>query len=309
MAIKLLRYPFKKIRDSDDYLQIDVVEYKAPGTDRQPGSLALNTSDQTYANLGDNKLQFLLSVILPIPDNISDSNSAKWGAGEVGPLSAAIADVAVGGMQEGFPGAASRTTDILKLLKESLNTGIGQAAIQAKIANIAVRVLQPNGAPDLLSRAGGIQFNQNIELLFSGVSLREPFVFTFDMAPRSEREAREIKDIIRSFKKYSAVSKGNDTGGAAGLFLKAPQVFRVRYMSGGKKHPFLNKFKICALQQITTNYTASGTYATYPDATPVNMNMTLVFQELTPIYYEDYLTQNEPEGIPKGSDDGIGVGF
>lgn len=309
MAIQLLRYPYKKILESDDYLQIDVVKYEAPGTDRQPGSLALNTSDQTYANLGDDKSKFILSVILPIPDNISDSNSAKWGAGEVGPLSAALTDVAVGGIQEGFPGAISRTTDILNLFKNSLNTGTGQAAIQAKMANLALRVALGTGAPDVLSRVGGIQFNQNIELLFSGVNLREPFVFTFDMTPRSEREAREIKEIIRSFKKYSAVSKGNDTGGAAGLFLKAPQVFRVRYMSGGKNHPFLNKFKICALQQITTNYTASGTYAIYPDATPVHMNMTLVFQELTPIYYEDYLTQNEPEGIPKGSDDGIGVGF
>jgi hypothetical protein len=68
-------------------------------------------------------------------------------------------------------------------------------------------------------------------------------------------------------------------------------VFRLKYMSGGQPHPYLNTFKICALTGTTVNYTASGTYATYSDATPVHMNMTLQFQELTPIYHEDYVDQ------------------
>ena len=82
-----------------------------------------------------------------------------------------------------------------------------------------------------------------------------------------------------------------ETGAAAGLFLKSPSVFRLKYMSGGQPHPYLNTFKICALTGTTVNYTASGTYATYSDATPVHMNMTLQFQELTPIYHEDYVDQ------------------
>ena len=60
-------------------------------------------------------------------------------------------------------------------------------------------------------------------------------------------------------------------------------------MSGGKPHPYLNVFKICALTGMTVNYTGSGTYATYSDATPVHMQMGLIFQELTPIYREDYV--------------------
>lgn len=311
MAIKLLRYPYKKIRPADDYLQIDIIEYKAPGIELQSEtSFAFNTSDQTYANLGgsENKLKFILSVVLPIPDNISDSNSAKWGTGEVGPLSASIADIAKNGMEGGIPKGISSFIQKLGNLKNALETGSGQIALQSTVANLGLRSVFTDNAPDLLSRAGGITFNQNVELLFSGVSLREPFTFSFEMTPRSEKESAEIKEIIRSFKKYSAVSKGNDTGGAAGLFLKAPQVFRIRYMSGGKPHPFLNKFKVCALLQLSTVYTNSGTYATYPDATPVNMSLNLTFQELTPIYYEDYLTPNEPDG-QRGSDDGIGVGY
>ena len=111
------------------------------------------------------------------------------------------------------------------------------------------------------------------------------------MVPRSESESSQIKEIIRLFKSQMAGKKGLETGAAAGLFLKSPSVFRLKYMSGGQPHPYLNTFKICALTGTTVNYTASGTYATYSDATPVHMNMTLQFQELTPIYHEDYVDQ------------------
>jgi len=46
------------------------------------------------------------------------------------------------------------------------------------------------------------------------------------------------------------------------------------------------------LNTMSVNYTGSGTYATYSDATPVHMVMTLTFQELTPIYREDYVESN-----------------
>jgi hypothetical protein len=48
---------------------------------------------------------------------------------------------------------------------------------------------------------------------------------------------------------------------------------------------------------MSVNYNGSAQYATYPDATPVHMQLTLQFQELSPIYAEDY----------KNSD--IGVGY
>jgi hypothetical protein len=39
---------------------------------------------------------------------------------------------------------------------------------------------------------------------------------------------------------------------------------------------------------MSVNFTPDGTYTTYGDATPVHMQMTLQFQELTPIFREDY---------------------
>ena len=77
-------------------------------------------------------------------------------------------------------------------------------------------------------------------------------------------------------------------------------------MSGGRPHPFLNQFKICALNTMSVNYTGSGTYATYSDATPVHMVMTLTFQELTPIYREDYIEAGSTTGAYKSTITGTG---
>jgi hypothetical protein len=46
---------------------------------------------------------------------------------------------------------------------------------------------------------------------------------------------------------------------------------------------------------MSVNYSGSGQYATFNDATPVHMILSLQFQELSPIYAEDY--QNVTEGV------------
>jgi hypothetical protein len=83
--------------------------------------------------------------------------------------------------------------------------------------------------------------------------------------------------------------KGPQTEKGGGLFIQAPNVFKLQYMSGRNPHPFLHLFKPCALTQMSVNYNGSGQYSTYSDATPVHMQITLQFQELSPIYQEDYV--------------------
>lgn len=305
-----LRYPLKKIEKSDDYLQIDIVKYTPPGFSQEEGSLALSSSDETYGYFQknpDSREGILETILLPIPENINDSNLADWGDSSMGPIEALASSSAVDLIKNPSLGNLTKiASKKAETIVKALETGVAQKGFQYGFAGAAINALFQDGekGQKYLERGAGITFNQNVEMLFNGVKLRPGFGFIFDMVPRSQKEKEQIQKIIRSFKKYSAVGKGADYGAAKGLFLKAPQVFRIRYMSGGKAHPFLNKFKICALTNMTVNYTGSGTYATYVDGTPVHMVLTLNFQELTPIYYEDYL--NTEEG---GSDDGIGVGY
>lgn len=287
LSSTFLRYPYKKLENTDDYLKISIMDYEPPGFAEgfiQP------TADQQYGNS-----RILSTILLPVPQNVTSPNSTSWNADTMGPLETMALGVA-GGVLEGRGFAALKTTasQAAGALTGSSTT---QKAIQAGFAQKAVDQLlgQEGGGAGVLGRTTGAVFNQNIELLFQGVSLREPFSFSYDLVPRSEIESVQIKEIIRTLKKQMSGKKGGQ-GSGQGIFIKSPSVFKLEYKSGNKNHPYLNRFKMCALTGMSVDYTGSGTYATYSDATPVHIKLNLTFNELTPIYAEDYDKDQGLEG-------------
>jgi len=299
MSVPNYRYPIKNINASDDFLKIESYEYKPPGLNLvETGSFAQRSSD----DVGYGKPTGRGTVILPMPQTIQDSNGASWGAGNMDPLQTATMGAAMGIIGAGvdvngnpITAGANAVTKLLGKLGAASQTAIGQDLSKTFFATKASEALTGGGDfNQSLSRQTGAVLNSNTELLFNGVAPPRAFSFSFDLVPRSEAESKVIKEIILFFKKESATQKGAESEGAAGLFLKSPSVFKLQYMSGGKSHPFLHQFKMCALNSMSVNYTGSGTYATYSDATPVHMQMALSFQELTPIYREDYSNPNKP---------------
>lgn len=288
-----LRYPQKSIGKNDDYLEIGVIEYVPPGIESGENNLKLQTG--TEKNSKEKPKQ---TIQLPIPSNIGDTNQVNWGDDSLNPLTAFAAGefnkvMTSAGYVGGIAGMIKNTVGTAKNV---LTQGGGQELITNQFTSALVNSLGANTSPEgLLSRATGNVLNPNLELLFSGVNLRS-FQFDFDFAPRDEKESNVVKEIIRIFKQSMAPKTGSNTEGA-GLFIKAPNVFLLKYKSGNQDHPYLNKFKPCALTNMGMNYTGSGSYATYADKTPVHMKLSLSFTELNPIYNEDY----------KPSD--IGVGY
>ena len=286
-----LRYPIKYIGNQDDYFQIQVVEYQPPGLGLT-GGFALGTTEQALS-----VKSAIDTIILPMPANIQDNNSADWTSGSMNPLQAGSANAASSAVLSGNP--LGSLADSLKKfgvkIGDAVSSGEGQKAVAAGTAVAAILAALGQGdLNQIISRATGNVFNQNVELLFNGVTLRPAYQFSFDMVPRPNEESDKIKLIIRTFKKNMTPQKGTPTTTGGGLFVKAPNVFKLQYMSGGKPHPFLHRFKPCALTQMSVNYNGSAQYATYSDATPVHMQMTLQFQELSPIYAEEY--DNTAEG-------------
>jgi hypothetical protein len=285
------RYPAKRITESDDFLQILIVEYTPPGLSTNLSNLVQKTSTQALAESG-NLTNSLFQILLPMPQGISDTNMVDWGDDSLNPISAA----AVGGAQQAIEGnPAKGITDLTSAIKNVATSGNGQNLVTNYFAAQAVNSLGANvSAEGLLSRSSGKVMNPNMELLFKGVQLRS-FNFTFNMAPRDNIEAGSVKNIIRAFKKSMAARTSSGTG--SGLFIDSPNVFQLEYRSGNGKHPFLNSFKPCALTNMAVDYTASGVYATYEDATPVHMKLTLSFQELNPIYFNDYDGLTDRDGV------------
>ena len=178
-----------------------------------------------------------------------------------------IGNVAKATMETGISEAESLMT----------NSGITNNDVASFFASRAV------GNNSLFTRATGKVLNPNLELLFNGPSLRS-FAYNFRFTPREEREAREVRRIIKFFKKNMAPQRVPSK-----LFLKTPNVFKLKYIfKGGRQHPFLNKIKMCALQSFNVTYAPDGSYMTYDDGSMTAYNVSMTFGELNPIYENDY---------------------
>ena len=244
-----------------------------------------------------------IDIILPIPQQVSDNISVAYAESSLNPLEAAGLNLAgealrlgSGDVEVKVPTQADISNAIFnnEVFDGSGITPGTRNALRSVFAGKALNTLGANVSADsVLSRATGQILQSNLELLFSGVKLRT-FPFIFDFTPRGPDEAEQVMNIIRALKQ-SAAPRRQGRGGP--LFIGSPKMFQLQYISGNKEHPFLNKFKLCALSDISINYTASGTYATYPDGTPVHIRMQLTFKEMNPIYAEDYEEKDLGPGV------------
>ena len=296
MAQTVLRYPLKVFTEQTDYLQIDVQEYVPVGSQggRHIGgkprvSLARNPRER-FRRLSNKRP--ISTVLLPMPSNLQDGNSVSYNDSQMNSITAA----AIGGFTGAAKaGQAKSGSDALEGVKKV----IGATAVESGVAGLgmgnatdlatkylaaqAVNIFGANVTLEqIMSRQTGEIFNPNMELLFSGPTLRA-FKFQFKMMPRNRDESDQVKRIIRTFKKNMAPKTNRSN-----LFLNTPNIFELRYRQGESEHKFLHKFKQCVLQDIAINYTGEGNYATYDDGTPISMVMDLTFKELEPIYDIDY---------------------
>jgi len=230
---------------------------------------------------GISEKRILGTIILPIPGNISDTNSCNWGDDRLDAFSAVALNTALTTIQKGFGEGAKVIGETVSAAVQTSDTSQGlAAAIAAQAAG--------GKATTILGRTQGAVFNENLELLFSGPELRS-FSFTFKMSARNKTEADEIVKIIRAFKQSMSAQTTSST-----IFLKAPNTYKIEYLrrqkngKGDTVHTRLGKIKECALLTLTTNYAPEGQYAVYNDGTPVSYEIQMQFKELEPIFNADY---------------------
>jgi hypothetical protein len=287
----LLKYPID-MRDDQDTIAFTVLEIAKLKDDKiQLSKRGFSMAYQPATT----DLKTVATVILPIQPSISDSNSVDWGSGTLNEIERQFANAALKFMDDGQ--LKPRLDELNKGLRKGINDGSLGKLGQIYAAEQAV------GVQGLLSRATGQVLNPNLELLFNGPALR-PFNFVFKLSPRSEKEATDVRKIIRFFKENMAVRKSNTE-----LFVKSPYVFRVMYNHPIKPtkdnptpertfHKSINRVKTCALQSFNVDYTPLGSYMTYEDeaASMVSYNISLQFTEIEPVYSTDYVMPEDEIG-------------
>ena len=213
--------------------------------------------------------------MVPIPGGITSTDTVAWGSDKMDPAAAAMANIALTTI---YKSVSAGFDEFAKSAQAAVGS---EETINARSTAIAGQA-SGTGA-QLLQRREGAIINPNMELLFKDPGMRQ-FSFTWKLAPRSSSEAQTVIKLIRFFKQGMAVKKS-----PSNLYLKAPNTFKLSYKRpNSEDHPFLNKFKECAMSSFTANYTPDGNYATFDDGVMTSYDITMSFSELEPIFAPDY---------------------
>ena len=263
--------------NNQDFLKIDMMKY-------QPNEIKVQ--DLGFSDREMNR-KSIGTVVLPIPGGIKDQQQVSWASDSMDATAIALSDIALTTITEGVGAGIGAAEGVVG--RAGSNISDIKKALSANIAGAAA------GANRLLTRQTGAIMNPNMELLFDSPQMRT-FTFSFLLSPRSQKEAKTIVKIIRFFKQGMAPIRSKSR-----LFLRSPHTFRLAYKYrertpslGAEKnnpatdHKFLNKFKECAMNGFGVDYTPNGQYSTYEDGSMTAYQMTMNFQEIAPIYNDDY---------------------
>ena len=265
------------IDPGQDVLKFNMMKYVPKKFDQKTFGFEDRAKDTRGRSIG--------SVILPIPAGIGDAQAVSWGGNSMSAVQAALAQAALAGITKS-PGEAvdSLLTSAQKVADNSGEVGTALANTLAGMAS---------GNQNLITRTTGAILNPNLDLLFQAPTLR-PFNFNFSLSPRDPKEAETVMKIIRFFKQGMSPIRSKSN-----LFLKSPHTFQLQYLlregRRSREHPFINKFKECALQSFGVQYTPTGNYSTFSDGVMTQYNISMTFTELEPVFNDDYGDQDLAE--------------
>lgn len=154
-----------------------------------------------------------------------------------------------------------------------ISTSIASAA-PAVGANVALNKTPIIAAA--LSAASGLAANPKKEQIFKGVN-RRSFTFKYLFSPRNAAESSNVRNIIKAFK-YHMHPEYKDENNFLYIY---PSEFDITYFQNAKENVNLHRHTSCVLTDMTVNYTpGAGTFSTFPDGSPTQIEVTMTFLEL-----------------------------
>ena len=212
------------------------------------------------------------AIALHVPNEVTVGYRATYGEEELGAIFGAAAEAATNG-----------------------TSALGAAKYGAQGA--VNKGMELNPARSMLSALYKAVPNPRKEQLFKSMEFRR-FSMNYQFAPRSPKEADNVKRIINTFKFYMHPEFQNNVNKMLYLF---PSEFDIVYYFGDKEHPHLNKISTCVLTDMQVNYSPNGQFATHVDGFPTQINVNMSFLELETLTKERFLGQS-PNG-QQGSGD------
>jgi len=244
------------------------------------------------------------AIALYMPDTLAFSSSQNY------------SDVSMSDIGLGLVGVSALNS--LKsggLTKENIAKTIGGNISPFLYAGLKKQL--GSAGTNLFTAFTGQVMNPQLELLYTSPSFRE-FSFDFAFYPRSQKEARDVFDIIELFRFHSAPEIKT---GEAGFFLYPPSLFDVEFRYGSTENVNLPKLSSCVLTRVDVDYAPNG-FAAYETGepretkltselggtgTPVATRMTLHFKETIIQSKHTILYQNQNKPFRTSEDNSVSV--
>jgi hypothetical protein len=142
--------------------------------------------------------------------------------------------------------------------------------IQARALSQLAKLPVLNNLRELSTRTKTNPFR---DVLFESVGYRA-FAFKYRFFPKNKSESQKIYNIINTLKihMHPELSGGK-------LFYLYPSEFDIQYYYKDEENNYLNRFARCALTDLNVEY-GGEQFATFEDGSPVEIGLSLTFQEL-----------------------------
>lgn len=207
------------------------------------------------------KRRTVATIALHVPNQLSVRYSTSWSDEETANLS-----MAEQGIEE-----------ILGAFKNKSRTAVEGAISTGGEAVQAMALSKGAGAVSggALSAKLGIAANPKKEQVFRGLDFRT-FTFDYQFFPRTAKEAEQVLEIIHQFK-YHMHPEFKSEHHFVWIY---PSEFDIVYFNNGKENLNLHRHTSCVLESMNVNYTPNGSFTTFDNGMPTQINVSMQFKEL-----------------------------
>lgn len=230
-----------------------------------------------FIRTGPDAPTIIESVFLPMPEGISFGESGEYGTVNLGIIAAGGGADAVGKMMES-PSVSTAASGLSQtgggVLSQIKSLGAGEVGM---IAGKALGV----GEGALFAGKGIMSPNTNTT--FTGNKTRE-FTFSFKLVGRIKADSNAIRSMHNFFRKYT-YAEGDGTNN---IILSYPPVWTIRFYANGKENEYFPKIFSCYLSSTTSVFNSSSNMFR-PDGAPIEVDITLAFQETRMLTRQDII--------------------
>lgn len=222
-------------------------------------------------------------IVLAHPNELTSSYSQNWDSGD-------------GYYNTAGDKAMDANIDLFDMA-DTLGGSLLKQAIAGASRGIGSQILA-----DDISLSQGVAINPFLGVSYKSPSLRT-IEYSFPMQPKNRKEVEDCLAIIHAFKWHSspeyagnAANKAAKAAKEAGVedtgmieefegiidkaILKYPDFFFMESYMGVEKNETIPRFGPAVCTNVSTNYSPQGLWRTFESGAPVNMLLSLSFQEM-----------------------------